>query len=162
MNKRIREWLQQKNPTERRAVILLFFLCAATFYGGGLYLPLSHAVDSLQARCYKLQQDLIWLEKQAQIRGVLPQYVTSAPVANELKKEAEQSGLAITLAQNKNGGLDVTADTLNAEAFANWLDRLQKQHSLNVETLEFQASAASTDSITLSKMTLKAVTDDKH
>lgn len=92
MNKRIREWLQQKNPTERRVAIMLFFLCVATFYGCGLYLPLSRTVDVLQARCDKLQQDLIWLDKQARIRGVLPQRSPSAPVANVIKRRLNNRG----------------------------------------------------------------------
>lgn len=162
MNKRIREWLQQKSPTERRVAILLFFLCIATFYGCGLYLPLSRTVDALQARCDKLQQDLIWLDKQARIRGVLPQRSPSRPIANVIKKEAEHSGLTITLAQNQSGGLDVTADSINAGDFAEWLDRLQRVHRLGVEILEFHASPASAGNITLNKMTLKATTNDKR
>ena len=162
MSKRIREWLQQKNPTEQRVVIVLFILCVATIYGCGLWLPLNHTVDALQTRCNKLRQDMAWLEKQAQARGVLPQRTPEEPVASLLKKEAEQAGFSVTLTQNSADGVEISANDISQQAFTAWLTRLQSRHGLHVKTLEFHASPAKADAITLSKMTVRTVVNDKR
>lgn len=162
MSKRIREWLQEKNPSDRRIIILLFFLCLATFYGYGLWLPLSHTVNALEARSQKLNQDIAWLEKQAMARGVLPQHVPEEPIANLLKKEAEQAGFAISLSQNNSDEVAISANNIDAQAFSGWLTRLQIQHGINVEALEFHASADKSGTITLNKMTVRTVQVDKR
>jgi len=156
MIERIRMWFEQKDPREQRVVVALFMSCLATFFWFGLYRPAEQAIDSLQSRCNKLQQDLQWLDQQALAAGRIalhtPAQSPEALVKNTLKK----AGFTATVNQQDGDKLSITSSAIKIDDFVRWLTLLQQDFGLRIVALEFHASKQDSDSITLTRLIIEA------
>lgn len=153
MKEAIKQYLDQLNERERRAVIVAAIAVLLFIPYQFIWTPFSHSMTSLEQRVENQQKDLLWMqnrvaEAQELTRASRGSAQGEQPVYGLIESSARQRfGNGIRVRQEGKGGVRVTIKNISFDVIMLWLDDLYYKHHVNVKefTVERQSDAGRVD-----------------
>ncbi|NRA83154.1 MAG: type II secretion system protein M [Gammaproteobacteria bacterium] len=141
----MKEYLDSLQPRERNLVLGLAGIVLVALVYFVLYQPLQTRLERAQTslnREVKLSQ---WVETNATKVAILRtnQGVTSSGGSLDqlVNRSAREFGLVINRLQPQNNKLNVTLDKVKFSSVLQWLEKLQHQNGINIDSVDFRAES---------------------
>lgn len=149
MKEAIKQYLNQLNERERRAVILAAVALLLFIPYQLIWAPFHHSMTALEHRVEQQQADLSWMrervaEAQELTRASKATGHDSQPVYGLVESSARQRfGNEIRVQQEGKGGVRVTMKNISFDEVMLWLDDLYYKQHVNVKefTVDRQSNA---------------------
>lgn len=144
MKEKIKQYLDQLNERERRAVIAAAILLALFIPYQFIWTPFMNRLNELEDRVEKQQKDLVWMQDRVNEAKELSRAAGGAvsagsaqPVYGTIESTARQRfGGDIRIQQEGKGGVRVTIQNTAFDDLMLWLDDLHYQQHVNVKQLK--------------------------
>lgn len=139
MKEKIKQYLDQLNERERRAVITAGVLLALFIPYQFIWTPFVDRLHDLEDRVEKQQKDLVWMQDKVSEVKELSRAGGGAtgsaqPVYGTIESTARQRfGGEIRVQQEGKGGIRVTINNTAFDDLMLWLDDLYYQQHVNVK-----------------------------
>lgn len=139
MIEKIKQYLDQLNERERRAVIIAAIALALFIPYQLIWAPFRHSMDDLESRVERQQKDLSWMqdrvaEAQELTRAARVQGGSAQPVYGLIESTARKRfGGDIRVQQEGKGGVRVTIKNIGFDDVMLWLDDLYYKQHVNVK-----------------------------
>lgn len=139
MIEKIKQFLDQLNERERRAVIIAAIAVVLFIPYELAWVPFKHSMNSLESRVEKQQKDLVWMqehvaEAQELTRAASSNGSSSQPVYGLIESSARQRfGADIRIQQEGKGGVRVIIKNTGFDDVVLWLDDLFYKQHVNVK-----------------------------
>ncbi|MBI1422788.1 MAG: hypothetical protein GC149_04915 [Gammaproteobacteria bacterium] len=136
---KIKQYLDQLNERERRAVIIAAIALIIFIPYEVIWAPFKHSVSALESRVEKQQKDLVWMqehvtEAQTLARAGNSSTSGSQPVYGLIESSARQRfGGDIRVQQEGKGGVRVNIKNISFDDIMLWLDDLYYKQHVNVK-----------------------------
>lgn len=149
MKEAIKQYLDQLNERERRAVIIAAVALLVFIPYQFIWTPFHNSLKNLEVRVEQQQKDLLWMQERVNEAHVLTRAATggnnnSQPIYGLVESSARQRfGNGIRVQQEGKGGVRVTMKNISFDDVMLWLDKLYYQQHVNVKefTIERQSGA---------------------
>jgi type II secretory pathway component PulM len=149
MIEKIKQYLDQLNERERRAVIAAAVALALFLPYQIIWSPFMNSLNELESRVEKQQKDLAWMrdrvnEARELARATGGQTNSAQPVYGVIESTARQRfGGDIRVQQEGKGGVRVTIKNIGFDDVMLWLDDLYYQKHISVKefTIDRQPGA---------------------
>lgn len=135
MKEAIKQYLDQLNERERRAVILAAVALLLFLPYQLVWVPFRHSMTDMEQQVERQQKDLLWMqdrvtEAQELTRAASGTKRSAQPVYGLIESSARQRfGNGIRVQQEGKGGVRVTIKNISFDEVMLWLDDLYyKQH----------------------------------
>ncbi len=139
MIEKIKQYLDQLNERERRAVIIAAIALVLFIPYEAAWVPFKHSMNTLESRVEKQQKDLAWMqahvaEVQELTRASGKSGSSAQPVYGLIESTARKRfGGDIRVQQEGKGGVRVMIKNIGFDEVVLWLDELYYQQHVNVK-----------------------------
>jgi type II secretory pathway component PulM len=149
MLEKIKQYLDQLNERERRAVIAAAVALALFIPYQFIWAPFKHSMNTLESRVEQQQKDLLWMqdrvsEAQELARASGGNTGSTQPVYGLIESTARQRfGGDIRVQQEGKSGVRVTMKNIGFDDVMLWLDELYYKQHVNIKefTVDRQTGA---------------------
>jgi type II secretory pathway component PulM len=149
MKETIKQYLDQLNERERRAVIAAAVALLLFIPYQFIWSPFRHSMTNLEHRVEKQQKDLVWMQDRVAEAQELTRASSGAgqsgqPVYGLIESSARQRfGNGIRIQQEGKGGVRVIIKNISFDTVMLWLDELYYKQHVNVKefTVDRQSDA---------------------
>lgn len=144
MKQAIKQYLDQLNERERRAVIVAAIALLVFLPYQFIWAPFRHSVAELEQRVGQQQKDLLWMqdrvvEAQELARAASGSGNRAQPVYGLIESSARQRfGNGIRVRQEGTDGVRVTLKNISFDDVMLWLDDLYVRQHVNVKEFTVQ------------------------
>lgn len=145
---KIKQYLDQLNERERRAVIIAAMALALFIPYELIWVPFNNSMTSLETRVEKQQKDLRWMqdhvaEAQELTRASGGHTGSTQPVYGLIESSARQRfGGDIRVQQEGKGGVRVMIKNIGFDEVMLWLDDLYYKQHVNVKEFSVDRQSA--------------------
>lgn len=149
MKEVIKQYLDQLNERERRAVIIAAIALLIFIPYQFIWVPFSDSVLALEKRVERQQKDLLWMREQVSVAHELTRAASGGnqsaqPVYGLIESSARQKfGNGIRVSQEGKGGVRVTIKNISFDELMLWLDNLYYRQHVNVKEFMVDRQPAS-------------------
>jgi len=139
MIEKIKQYLDQLNERERRAVIIAAIALVLFIPYEAAWVPFKHSMNTLESRVEKQEKDLTWMqahvaEVQELTRAAGGRSGNAQPVYGLIESTARKRfGGDIRVQQEGKGGVRVMIKNIGFDEVVLWLDELYYQQHVNVK-----------------------------
>ena len=144
----MRDWFESLQQRERTLVLAMAAVLAIAIVYFALYQPLQQRLAQAQKSLDREVKLLQWVEtngtKLARLGGSSyggSQSNSNGSLDRIVNNTARQYGLTINRLQPQNSKLNVTLDKANFSSTLQWLELLQQQHGITIDSVDFRAES---------------------
>lgn len=149
MKETIKQYLEQLNERERRAVIIAAVALLVFIPYQFAWAPFRDSLSTLEQQVQRQQKDLLWMREHVAEAHELTREAnggnrSAQPVYGVIESSARQRfGNGIRVSQEGKGGVRVTIKNISFDDLMLWLDNLYYQHHVNVKDFVVERQPAS-------------------
>lgn len=149
MKEAIKQYLDQLNERERRAVIIAAIALLIFIPYQFAWVPFRDSLSGLEHRVERQQKDLLWMRERVAEAHELTRAASggsqsSQPVYGVIESSARKRfGNGIRVSQEGKGGVRVTIKNISFDDLMLWLDNLYYRQHVNVKEFVVQGRPAS-------------------
>lgn len=141
--------------SEKRVLIILALVLSLAVIRYAVVVPLKQTIFQQKQTLKKLKEDQQWLDEQALIAGISPIVTDKTPTHLLIQNSVKTAGFVLTIAQEANNTIAISAETIPLPELIHWLQALRMKHGIYPIEMTFMASEKGADLINLQTLRLK-------